>query len=485
VTYSVAYPVAQFVSAPDVDADVRFDLNSDFGDAKCTLNADGFSLGAPTLDGDPTAVGAVYGERTLTLTPRLTGTKGAVLTALTGLSRELLRSENWFLFQLDEHSPRLWFKLYRSPPQPLSLDEVDVEGRNPDVWTVSLSLVADAMALGEWETIPAATITQAPSGTNPLCYSLPAIKGDAPTYLRVSLTPQADSTAMYGSAWLVGCVAGDDPALTVVDIGTDDVVEDTTNTSDPITDADYFGGSYRQTSLPLANTLATRILGTLPALAPGQYKALLRSGFSTPNAGLMYRLLRDPNDFGHAATLVTGDTPAAESRLFWVDLGESSFPFGVDPTLPFTVDMAGAYFELEIGAVDGAEVDVDLDAFVFIPVGGPGITSSTMMVVRTRSAPPLILKPLGGGVEGVFEGDAEGYWSRDTATDLVLNGAPIISGGFPIADPAAANNLLVVIAMENGWTAAEEAPPWITTLDTECTVEVSYRPRYLYVGDGS
>lgn len=484
------WPLVQFVDAPDPDAAVRYDFNAGDADAPRRVGDD-FTLGVPTLDGDPDAVGQSWGVRSPSFTQRIKGPKAAALEALGALSRELLRPTNWVHFKLDQLTPSVWLRTYRTGGQPLSLARVYVKTDDgdtvalPDTWEIVVPLVADAFGYGARVTLDPVTVTQSMTGTNPMQTQLPSIKGDAPTVLRVALTPQSDAVAMYGSTWLVGCVAGDDPAVTFVDIGTGDGVEDTTNTSDPITDTAYLGGSYRETSLPGSNSLATRIVGTLPALPTGQYKALLRSGFNTPNAGVLYRLLRDPNDFGHAATLVAGDTPATQARVFWADLGQSSFPFGVDPMLPVTADMGPAYYELEIGTVDGSALDVDLDAFAFIPVSGPGITSSTMMTMRTRSEPPLITKPLGGGVEGVLEDRIEGYWSRDTATDLVLPGTPILTGGFPTADPAAANNLLVVIALDNGWTTAEEAPPWISSKDAECTVVVSYHPRLLHIGDGA
>jgi hypothetical protein len=484
-----SWPLVQFVDGPSPDANVRYDFNDASAAAGRTVGRE-FTLGVPTLEGEPDAVGQSWGFRSPSFPQMITGPKAAALESLGALSRELLRPTNWVHFKLNRFTPSVWLKTYRTGGQPLSLDNVYVdtdEGDEvlaPDQWQIPVPLVADAFGYGERVTLDPVTITQAIDGTNPMQVLLPTITGDAPAALRISLTPQTGTTALYGSTWLVACIAGDDPAITFVDLGTGDVVEATYQTSDPIADSDYLGGSYRRTSLPADNVLATRIQGTLPPLPAGQYKALLRSGFTTTNPGLIYRLLRDPNDFGHPATVIDGTVAPASDRLLWVDLQQSSFPFNVDLGLDLVGDMGGSYFELEIGAVDGTAVNVDLDCLAFIPLSGPGITSATTMIMRAPTEPPLTMSPLGGGIEGILDGNAEGYWSRNTGTNVILSGTPTMSGGFPTADPAAAKNLLVLAAMDNGWSTAEESPPWISSKGATCSVQVSYQPRYLHlVGD--
>lgn len=475
--YSVAYPVVQFVSAPDPDADVRLDLNSDFGLAKCSLNADGFSLGAPVLNGEPGSVGGSWGYRGLTLVPRITGPKAAALDLLSLLAREQMRATNWLHIRLDALTPSRWIQTYKSPPQALSLDEVDVEGRNPDAWQTELTLTADPFALCERITLGPYTVTQSPDGDHPMGVVLPAIEGDAATALRVEIT--CPGAVLPAAQWLVGCVSGEttmtDP---VVELGTGDIFTD----SDPsngvdVTDADYFGGSYYEMTIPAGQGLISRLTaGSFPALPTGVYKVLLRvevDGDQPSGREFLFGLEQDASGVVSPAVPVSGLPTSALPWVnqFWVDLGDFTFPRGVPP-LPADTEVVtlASGLKLHVGLSDAAEGVLNLDVIKLIPVGGPTVSSANMLLFDGHRST---------GAATVVDGDDEVRWSYLPSNGHLLNDEGALHGGrFPVADPAAAQNLLVVMAMLCTW---ESATSNATEVGTDVEVTVSYHPRKLHL----
>ena len=70
----MSWPVVQLVSAPNVDATVLCDFNTEDLGASVRVLGDSFSVGAPTLEGDVDALNPVYGPRTLEWTVQVEGT---------------------------------------------------------------------------------------------------------------------------------------------------------------------------------------------------------------------------------------------------------------------------------------------------------------------------------------------------------------------------------------------------------------------------
>lgn len=178
------WPRVQFVESPDIDADVRYDLN----DGTAGPLADGWSLGSPSLEGDPDSIGTEWNYRELSFTQSIRGQRTDVMWHINALRREMYRRSNWLLFQLDPGSAPVWFQTYRSASGSLSFDRVYVDGNErPDDWEIEVRLRARPWAVGEEVTFTRSyALDPNPSGGNPAYdgrfgFFLPTIKGDVPT----------------------------------------------------------------------------------------------------------------------------------------------------------------------------------------------------------------------------------------------------------------------------------------------------------------
>jgi hypothetical protein len=165
----------------------------------------------------------------------------------------------------------------------------------PDTWKITVPLVADAFAYGARVAMSTAQVVQSPADlTGPtrtaMRVVLPAIKGDAPTPLRVVLTPAATSAAGINAAWLVGCLTGlasmSDP---VVDIGLGDGLTAGAGTATGSSNTAFFSGSYRAVTISAGANFLQRLSGNLSAVPAGRYKVLLRYEVdSDPSANKTY-----------------------------------------------------------------------------------------------------------------------------------------------------------------------------------------------------
>jgi len=486
----MASPIVQFVDSPSTSAALRYDFNVKTPTLWCfPLTANAIDFGVPSFTGEPEGVGGFYGYRSLRFTQRIIGTRAVALARMSLLAREMFRAQNWLRFQWDPSASPVFFKTYQAEPGDLSLENAG----QADAWDISVPLVADGLAYGPRQTVSTATITQAPSGTNPMRVVLPTIKGDAPTPLRVKITALGGATvnaANANSSWLVGCLAGTagitDP---VIDVGTGDTVTNISGTAAATTDATYFGGSYRVVTVPAATpNLGERFWMTVPnTLAPGRYKVLVRCSYTTAaNATLLFQLEQWPNGAAIAvgqSTAVDVITNVGPLRQFWVDLGDFTFPFGVQPVSDISIPMPTSSIALNVGTADGSSKAVNVDAFKLIPIDGPTITRATLLRatgVGTSAAPVV-----SASITGTLDGDTETYLGLRVSLNNYSEAAPTLEGYFPVADPAAAQNVLIVMAMDNGSFSVSGGNSHITALNAQVSVDVSYYPRYLHIGDGA
>lgn len=490
----MTYPKVRFVSAPDPDATVLFDCNADMEPAPRSVLADGFSLGAPTLQGDPRAMGVVYGDRELSFTLRVEGSKGDALACLSALARQLLRASSWVEFTLAAGQAPVWFRTYRSQPQALSLAEVYVDtkdggvARLPDRWDIPVTLAAEGLGYGERVLLGPYTIAQAPTGSHPLGVTLPTLRGDAPTGLRVQITPDATLTSGNDCEWTVACISGEttmsDP---VVDIGTDDGFTAGTGTDTGVADPDFFGGSYRTVTIGAGSGFVTRLSGSLPITRPGRYKVLVRceaENYPVESRRYLFRLERPVGGYTIAGATATVDIDAGtpvpagfEGFQGWVDLGDFALPAGHTVPDDVAVTSPGCEFELKIGTDDDSAGEVRIDAFKLIPIQGPDVGDATYVTVLAAGS-----HALNGGKVCTLDSDSDLVWTTDTS-GVLYERSPSLAGGYPVADPAAEQNLLLVFASSRGNYIG--SGPWITALDAEATLTVSYHPRLLHLGDGT
>jgi hypothetical protein len=501
-----SWPLVKYVDSPATTATVRYDFNDQA--ATPVKKATEFDPGVPTLEGDPDAVGQQWGFRSLSITHTIKGTKAQAMAQLSLVAREQLRRTNWLLFQPAAAQQPVWFKTYRTGYQPITLEQVyvRVDGGGmaalPDTWKIVVPLVADAFAYGARVAMSTAQVVQSPADlTSPtrtaMRVVLPAIKGDAPTPLRVVLTPAATSAAGINAAWLVGCLTGlasmSDP---VVDIGLGDGLTAGAGTATGSSNTAFFSGSYRAVTISAGANFLQRLSGNLSAVPAGRYKVLLRYEVdSDPSANKTYLFA-----FGTAPTSSFAPTYGTSVQLTmplatpttvvyrgWVDLGEFTLPADVsvprDTTDTLPAPNPVPYFALKIGTADStAGAGLRIDAIKLIPIDGPTITSAKVVKATWsgRGNPPINA----GGISmiGTFDGDSEAFWL--TYLGGLYPSQPVLQGAYPVADPAAAQNLLILMALNhgNGYTAATATT---TTKDAQVAVDVSYHPRYLHIGDGT
>lgn len=504
----MTYPQVKFVDSPAVAATVRLDLSDGTATASRRVEAD-FDLGVPTLEGDPDAVGQVFGFRSPRFTVQVKGTKANALAFVSALSKEMLRRTNWVMFKLNAATSPVWLRTYRTGYQPLSLERVygnTTTGGNAsagyqDLWRVEVPLVAEAFAYGALETIAATTVGQNSTSTNPLRIVLPTLKGDAPTGLRVAVNLAGISPTTSPESWLIAAIGADSGTVadTVIDIGTGDVFTAGAGTAAGTAGATFWGGSRRVVTISAGANLLERISGTLAAAPPpGRYKVLLRCVGDAVSSSVAnrYTFAFGTNVNGEKiyGPTVYVDTPqpiatfGAQFFMGWVDLGDFTFPFG-GGGLP---DAASATapaptISLKVGTAGSIAGTVALDAIKLIPVDGPKVRHATCLVSKLISG-VNITGPWYTGMQlapsdtGTWDGDSETMWGTVTATGVLKNGAVSHKGGYPVADPAAAQNVLLCFPMSNPFDSGGQAATAVTnTYD----VTVFYHPRWLHIGDGT
>lgn len=461
------WPLVRVVGAPDPGAGIRYDFNDKDADAERRVA--NLSLGAPTFDGDPRSLGAVYGYRAPVVTQRIKGSKLDALAAQGQLWRELLRSGNWLMVQLADEAKPFWLKTYPTDLPVLSLDRVYVDTASgdpvalPDAWEFDVPFLADAFGVEDWVTLGPYTVTQSPDGDYPMRIVLPPINGDAQTGLRVEVDPEDSAWS-----WQVSTISGSSLAYPFVDIGPTDGFTPHNGFSVGTFDSDYFGGSYRFGSVPGDDFLQV-LTGEFPAVPTGRYSVWLRlTNDSVDDGTLLLGLDRNLTSgvplVGKTVSVPLASTDSGRQR--WVFLGAFQFPPGV--VLPEDVtDSPGVVdFALNMGTPDAA--DVYLEGFLLVPMDGRNVSAA-----RTLRLDGPAGAPLGGGSVGTFDGDDELYWVRDSGSGELVSCVPAIDGGFPMADPAVEENVLYVMAIDNQGGAA-------TNVGAESTVTVSYRPRKLH-----
>jgi hypothetical protein len=331
----MANPIVQFVDSPSTTATVRYDFNVTSPTLRCFPLHEGIDLGTPSFTGEPEGVGAIYGYRAMRLTQRIIGTRAVALARMSLLAKELLRTpNNWLRFQWDASATPVFFKTFRTEPGAISLENAG----NADAWDLSVPLEADPFAYGPLVTLSTIQFEQTISTDldatwNPMTVALPALKGDAPTPLRITLTPP--SLASTGEEFMIGCVSGTSSMLDPgFDIGTGDGLTAGTGTAAGVANAADVGGSCRTitiatgdggTGSSMARRLSGNLTGTLPQ---GRYKVHVR--YEADTAANIKTYIFRFSTYGTTVSVPVGTSGGgAVTQQGWVDLGEIPFPQGV------------------------------------------------------------------------------------------------------------------------------------------------------------
>lgn len=503
----MSYPLGRLVSAPDPSATVRYDFSDHDAVAPRAIHADGFTLGAPSLESGPTAISPLYGYRSLAFRHEIGGEKADALAALAVLSRELLRPESWMLVQVDAFTRPTWWRVLASGPEALSFDRVGVDPKTGDPvpgrqdwWEIGVSLTTDPFGYGERIVLDTYTVGQNLASTYPMRVLLPTIRGDAPAALRVDVQAATDNA--HTSRYLIGAVSGESVTDLLVDVGIDDDWLAGTGVTGPTADATYVGGSYQTVTITDgigpdlgSDYYATRVSGSV-TLTPGRYKVLVRCEADPVDSTTPQRYL-----FGFGQTVngevrwgdsvqqetptTVGDPPSvAASFQGWVDLGDHTFPLGVSLPPDVTPGSVSAAVSLRIGTFSGVGV-VRLDAFKFIPLDGLDVSWATLLTTRFEAEVTDVThptEPLSATASCTWDGDAADgsglVWMTERPSGDLLASGVDLQGGFPVVDPAASENVLIAFATNRGRSDDADAG---TSVDTEWDVAVSYQPRLLHL----
>jgi hypothetical protein len=440
------WPLVQFVSAPADDAEVRLDLNAIGAQLASTrVHADGFSLGSPSLDGEPGNRGRVWGGRQLSLPLDVGGSRSAALGLLRRVGREVAREENWLRFQLGPNTDPVWHHTYASRPEPVSLDRVYNDETRDDTWVATLAIDADPFGVGRERTLGPFTTTNHPaSGTNPMRVALPPVEGEVPAPAAVRVV-KAAAGGMLGPAVAVGGTAPGVVSAPTWGAGVGAAV----------TAAGWLAGSYRPTgTLADWTTLATWTPAGLP---PRRWRTLLRASGSSDVGSLQLRwVVASP---GVSSQVVSDPvTVPVVGQLRWVDLGAVPWPL-----------------------VDGAALGVSagttltLQARRLVP-GGDLRLDGTLLMVPAAPGDDLLLMP----ADNVGTAAVSLLADADARRALMaVGGAPMrppgVLGGWPYLHPDRTNVLLVGQNVTPTRVPGRNDDPASTT-----AVTVTYRPRHLW-----
>lgn len=406
--------------------------------------------------GVDTAVSFELRELTATLTVDAADEDEAA-AVLSAIGRAL-SAPRWLRYQAGT-SEAVFFRTRVCAP-----DEIDEFGlTNPGIKRITLVIPADPFAYGLPES-GTATIVNDPTQPNGMRFTIPSVKGDAPSPLRLELTPESGVDFARFCAGVTTDVTGIRSATVSVDVASPpfpvdqwEVVEQSRS------------GTVTGTFLRLAATNLGASLGlsaSFPAIRPGDYRVFIRALTDQTGAADL-RVTGDsrspewPQEHAFTASApIKGKASVIGSEQFyaweWVDCGVVRLP-------------GGSQFAVNEGS---SEAVGDGTVRVLIrQTGGLWVGVDHMLVVPTPGA---------DGASGTFGRYRATYtWhpvlahvlaSEQDAYAQVTDGGEYVGqadGGFPRVTPGVPN-LVSVLANSNELSAA-------------CTATYSYAPRYLYL----
>jgi hypothetical protein len=496
----IRYPSVLIVDAPTSSANVLYDFQDDTQPldtgSKTALEDQSWSFGDLELLGDPDAVGVDWGLRRVTFSQEIVGRKSAALARQAAMSKALLRRRFWLKFQLTSSTTPVYWDAYRTAPGTLSLEQVYASDSLSDRWLISGGIDMKPFSFGERITQPTKTVGNNPANdmTVPSAgFNLPAIKGDTPAGLRVTITPQG-TNPRYVQKWLVACIASDRSApVRRRAIGDpSDLFTSGANTSNGASDATAIGGTSRTVSLPANDPLEWRIVGSTPTAPPGQYAVYLRMTAKQTNSGT--------GVIGATVTvqMAVGTTAQPKRSLIGtrtsVEFGQalSTSPddwryvylgnIGVGEGIPDDlVADTSRNITILAGSATATPVTLRLDDLMFVPIAGKDLASTTSLVTLLSGDLTSVAGPT---TPLISDADTEVTWlaNANPSSVTIYN-----AGGFPTADPAAAFNTLLVLPLEDRALNGDPTSgvTRTTALATTTQVDVSYHPRASWIGDGN
>lgn len=479
----MTYPEVQFVAAPEDGAEVLFDFNDNFGEAPAQIMAGTFTLGTPSIEGDPDSLGVQYGAREVGFSLLIYGSRQAARETQALLARTfMLRRRGWLRVQMDEFSAPVWLRTYTPTPAELDFTLVSLGDEQPDAWQLEVTVAAEPFIRGERIELWSGTINNNPAHvTNPMGVTLPPVLGDAPAPLRITseLSRQHNQSDML---WSTAAVP-DDYAPIVWQIGTADGWTPGLDLQDPESAPGFSAGSYRRITFASSEAMFARLGGPAPSSTPpGRYQVFLRavSTGGTFAFRMGYRTDYQGDDFNASKVAIMDRAATSFLHAAWVDLGEFDFPRHRS-----SVDLA------EVGGIPSVVLQVErlasiseliIDAFLLLPVD----LGAVVDVEPWEKASTLVSEFAGQGPQA----NEDQVWDGDTETSVRVSPAGMVDayvrpsnrGKFPVVRPGLTNRLTLIqqtrASVGDFLVSGNE-----DVIADIAFVSVSYQPRWLWLGD--
>lgn len=450
------YPIARFVDSLSPDAATRFD----FHDPGHTSTNPASWLWTPGgLLGEPDSINPSYGLGSLTFELQVHTSHSGALQVMAALGRELRRSGNFLLFQLDDVTAPGWLEVYPSSPGALGFPYAK-PGTDDSVWIIPVSLTTSGTILGERVTHEI-TIQNDPTETNGLAVELPEIAGDAPAPLIVSIGPTAQE---YVRPY-VGVIALDEdwPGVQYWQAESFTLAGGTAVAAA----ASASGGSVAKTTFS-GTTSARRMTGSLTLPFAGRWRLFARmqaeggSGESVTVTSAGDALVEPVT-----STIAAGTAPFNPYRI--IDLGTYVFPRGNYPTSrPYTLAPGDVGIDAA-GSIGGGVLFLSTDYVIAVPLDlpleqvAPGAVLDFDVQTQLRGGDTLVLN----SEVGVVEATTAGLF--DAAAAYVPHGS------FPQVVPGAVN-VLHLLSRRSGLLAFAG-----DLVGSTAVLTLTYRPRHVYL----
>ncbi|MDF9716035.1 hypothetical protein [Nocardioides sp. ChNu-99] len=465
------WPLVQYLASADPGARVMFSFNQETFEVASTETypaANGWDFGSPELTGPADAAGRAWGGRVLRFPLVIHGPSFRTQQVLSEVARHVLRP-GVLMFRLSPSAEPIFYRTFVGSPGSLDMSRVYADPTRKATWFLDVQIPVAPFAEGERITTTLPLLGNDPHDGG-CTVTLPSALGDVPAPLTVSLR---SASGLLGVRRLMLHMVASTRERAAAPVWWDLANLNQGGSSGwagPVTaDPAWPGSGYRATPLEAAQRTSGKWLGiegrapTRGVVKAGRYQMLGRMGTVESTA-----YFDAANDFRLRTKRVrVGPHNSAPPDGFatWAALADLTWPAGVD-TSSLTVDDVVSGYDASVYAWRGVGT-ARFGGMLALPLDGPGIRSSSMLLAHPGS---------GVGVDQrlVVDGAAETLMVRGAdGSAMGLSEQDIPRGEFPVITPGSVNQLTVLLQTAmSGWPDSAEA---------QTEVEISYRPRYLWL----